>query len=337
MDTKIQEIRIAIEEEKVKSVRQVEDIRIKYLGKSGIITELMKELGKLSNEEKPIAGKKINELRQFAESKIKTLKEDFEDKEIEAKMVEEWVDITLPVKNKKIGHKHPLNLILNKICEIFIEMGFSVVHGPEVETDYYNFEALNIPKDHPARDSQDTFYINDNVLLRTQTSPVQIRVMEKQKPPIRMIAPGRVYRSDAVDSTHSPLFHQIEGLVVDKDISMAHLKGCLETFVKKLYGEKTRTRFRPHHFQFTEPSGEMDIACPKCNGEGCSICKGEGWIEILGCGMVHRNVLKGVDIDPDIYSGFAFGMGLERIAMKDLGINDLRLFYENDVRFLEQF
>jgi phenylalanyl-tRNA synthetase alpha chain len=297
----------------------------------------MKELGKLPNEEKPIAGKKINDVRGYVQDKITALKTELEDKEQAQQLEQEWIDITMPVDNHNIGHKHPLNLILDKICSIFIEMGFNVVHGPEIETDYYNFEALNIPKDHPARDSQDSFYITDNILLRTQTSPVQIRVMENQKPPIRMIAPGRVYRSDAVDSTHSPLFHQIEGLVVDKGISMAHLKGCLETFVKKLYGEKTRTRFRPHHFQFTEPSGEMDIACPKCDGKGCSVCKGEGWIEILGCGMVHRNVLNGVGIDPEVYSGFAFGLGLERIAMKDLGVNDLRMFYENDVRFLQQF
>ncbi|WP_461247804.1 phenylalanine--tRNA ligase subunit alpha [Treponema sp. R6D11] len=337
MDNKILEIKLAIEAEEVVSLKEVEEIRVKYLGKSGMITALMKELGKLPNEEKPVVGKKINELRVFSEEKIKNLKENFEDLELEKKLADEWIDISLPVKRKKIGHKHPLNIILDKICEIFINMGFSVVHGPEIETDYYNFEALNIPQDHPARDSQDSFYITENVLLRTQTSPVQIRVMENQEPPIRIIAPGRVYRSDAVDSTHSPLFHQIEGLVVDKDVSMANLKGCLETFVKKLYGEKTKTRFRPHHFQFTEPSGEMDIACPKCDGAGCNVCKGEGWIEILGCGMVHRNVLKGVGIDPDIYSGFAFGLGLERIAMKDLGINDLRLFYENDIRFLEQF
>jgi len=334
---KILEIKQQLDAEQASDLKQVDEVRVKYLGKSGLVTGLMKELGALPNEEKPLMGKEINVLKMAVQDKIDALTASFESDELDSRMQEEWLDVTLPVGAKKIGKKHPLNLILDKICDIFIGMGFNVVHGPEVETDYYNFEALNIPKDHPARDTQDSFYITENTLLRTQTSPVQIRVMEETKPPIRIIAPGRVYRSDAVDSTHSPLFHQIEGLVVDKNITMANLKGCLNSFVKALYGEKVKTRFRPHHFQFTEPSAEMDIACPKCDGKGCNVCKGEGWIEILGCGMVHRNVLSEVDIDPDVYSGFAFGMGLERIAMKDLGVNDLRLFFENDVRFLQQF
>ena len=236
-----------------------------------------------------------------------------------------------------MGHKHPLTIVLDEIKEVFIGMGFDIVDGPEVETDYYNFEALNTPKNHPARDTQDTFYINENVVLRTQTSPVQIRTMEKQEPPIRIISPGRVYRSDAVDATHSPLFHQIEGLVVDKNITFADLKGTLETFVKRLYGEDSVVRFRPHHFPFTEPSAEVDVQCFNCHGEGCRLCKNEGWIEILGCGMVHPQVLRNCNIDPEEYSGFAFGLGLERVTMRRYNIDDLRLFYENDVRFLKQF
>jgi phenylalanyl-tRNA synthetase alpha chain len=243
----------------------------------------------------------------------------------------------MPGAHGELGAKHPLTVVLDEIKEIFIGMGFDIVEGPEVEYDYYNFEALNIPKDHPARDTQDTFYITDNILLRTQTSPVQVRVMEKQKPPIRIISPGRVYRSDAVDATHSPLFHQIEGLVVDKGITMADLKGTLEAFVKRLYGEDSVVRFRPHHFPFTEPSAEVDVQCFSCHGKGCRLCKGEGWIEILGCGMVHPKVLSNCGIDPEEYSGFALGMGLERVVMRRYQIDDLRMFYENDVRFLKQF
>ena len=236
-----------------------------------------------------------------------------------------------------LGHKHPLSLALDELKEIFLGMGFSIAEGPEVEYDYYNFEALNIPKGHPARDEQDTFYVNDKVLLRTQTSPMQVRTMEQQRPPIRVIAPGRCYRSDALDATHSPLFHQIEGLVVDKGITFAHLKGTLETFIKQLYGEDSVIRFRPHHFPFTEPSAEVDVQCFHCHGEGCRLCKGEGWIEILGGGMVHPKVLQNCNIDPEVYSGFAFGIGLERITMRKYNIDDIRLFYENDVRFLGQF
>ena len=243
----------------------------------------------------------------------------------------------MPSKPSPVGKRHPLNLVLDEVKEIFLGMGFDMAEGPEVELDYYNFEALNIPKDHPARDTQDTFYISDNVVLRTQTSPVQIRTMENKKPPIRILAPGKVYRSDAVDATHSPLFHQIEGLVVDKGISMSDLKGTLSEFARRLYGEDTVTRFRPHHFPFTEPSAEMDIMCFSCQGEGCRLCKGEGWIEILGCGMVHPKVLSICGIDPEEYSGFAFGMGLDRITMRRYNIDDLRLLFENDLRFLDQF
>ena len=253
------------------------------------------------------------------------------------KLKDEVLDVTMPGKSQEIGNLHPLTKVLNEFKDIFIGLGFEVAEGPEVEYDYYNFEALNIPKNHPARDTQDTFYIEDNIVLRTQTSPIQVRVMEKQKPPIRIIAPGTVYRSDAVDATHSPVFHQVEGLVIDKGITMADLKGTLEVFVHKLYGEDTRLRFRPHHFPFTEPSAEVDISCFNCGGKGCPICKGEGWIEILGCGMVHPKVLKNCNIDPEVYSGFAFGIGLERITMFRYGIKDLRMYFENDVRFLEQF
>ena len=243
----------------------------------------------------------------------------------------------MPGRHAPIGKLHPIHLVIDEIKEIFLGMGFDVVEGPEVERDYYNFEALNIPKDHPARDTQDTFYISDEVVLRTQTSPVQIRTMENRKPPIRIIAPGKVYRSDAVDATHSPLFHQLEGMVIDKGITMSDLKGTLDVFAKRLYGEDTVTRFRPHHFPFTEPSAEMDIMCFACHGEGCRLCKGEGWIELLGCGMIHPQVLRNGGIDPDIYSGFALGMGLERVAMRRYNIDDLRLLFENDLRFLGQF
>lgn len=245
--------------------------------------------------------------------------------------------MTMPGTLPQIGYKHPLSIVLDEIKDIFMGMGFDIAEGPEVEYDYYNFEALNIPKDHPARDTQDTFYINDNIVLRTQTSPVQIRVMEKTQPPIRIIAPGRVFRSDAVDATHSPLFHQIEGLVVDKGITMADLKGTLETFAKRLYGENTKIRLRPHHFPFTEPSCEIDVSCFKCGGKGCPFCKGEGWVEILGGGMVHPKVLKNGGVDPDVYSGFAFGVGLERLVLFRFNIDDMRLLYENDMRFLSQF
>ena len=315
----------------------LDELRVKYLGKKGELTAILKQMGKLSAEERPKVGAFANEVRASIEAlideKAASIKAEMQSKKLEA----EKLDVTMPGKANPIGKPHPLTKVLDEVKEIFLGMGFSIAEGPEVELDYYNFEALNIPKDHPARDTQDTFYISDNVLLRTQTSPVQIRTMENQKPPIHIIAPGRVYRSDAVDATHSPLFHQIEGLVVDKGVTMADLKGTLELFVKRLYGEESVVRFRPHHFPFTEPSAELDVQCFACKGEGCRLCKGEGWIEILGCGMVHPKVLSICGIDPEEYSGFAFGMGLERIVMRRYNISDMRLFFENDVRFLNQF
>ncbi len=318
-------------------LKALESLRVKYLGKKGELTAVMKGMGGLSKEERPVIGRLANTVRGFIESALEEKKKALTEKAKELRLMAETIDVALPGRMPEMGAKHPLNTVLDDLQDIFIGMGFSIVEGPEVELDYYNFEALNLPPDHPARDTQDTFYINDNVLLRTQTSPVQVRVMEKQKPPIRIISPGRVYRSDTVDATHSPVFHQVEGLVIDKGITMADLKGTLEVFAKKLYGDDTRLRFRPHHFPFTEPSAEVDISCFNCKGEGCSICKGEGWIEILGCGMVHPKVLRNCGIDPEVYSGFAFGMGLERVTMFRYGIKDLRLFYENDLQFLKQF
>ena len=318
-------------------LKALDDLRVKYLGKKGELTAILKQMGKLSAEERPKVGQLANEVRSGIEALVEERTAAVKAALLDQKLALEKLDVTMPGRAAPLGKLHPLTKVLEEVKEIFLGMGFSVAEGPEVETDYYNFEALNIPKDHPARDTQDTFYISDNVLLRTQTSPVQVRTMEKQKPPIRVIAPGRVYRSDAVDATHSPLFHQIEGLVVDRGVTMADLKGTLEMFAKRLYGEEAVVRFRPHHFPFTEPSAEMDFQCFACHGEGCRLCKGEGWIEILGCGMVHPQVLENCGIDPEEYSGFAFGMGLERIVMRRYGIDDLRLFYENDLRFLNQF
>lgn len=317
--------------------KALESLRVKYLGKKGELTAILKQMGSLSAEERPKVGQLANEVRSDLESLIEKKAAELKAALLERRLEAETLDVTMPGKAAPVGHKHPLTLVLDEIKEIFLGMGFSIAEGPEVELDHYNFEALNMPKNHPARDTQDTFYINENVVLRTQTSPVQIRTMERQKPPIRVIAPGRVYRSDAVDATHSPLFHQIEGLVVDRGVTMADLKGTLELFVKRLYGENSVVRFRPHHFPFTEPSAELDVQCFSCHGKGCRLCKGEGWIEILGCGMVHPKVLSGCNVDPEVYSGFAFGMGLERIVMRRYNIDDLRLFFENDVRFLSQF
>ncbi len=318
-------------------LKEIDELRVKYLGKKGELTAILKQMGGLSAEERPVIGQLANQIRADIEAKIEEAKTALEAKALDKRLLEETLDVTMPGKKQEIGKKHPLSIVLDEIKDIFVGMGFHIAQGPEVELDYYNFEALNIPKDHPARDTQDTFYISDNVVLRTQTSPVQIRTMEQEKPPIRIIAPGRVYRSDEVDATHSPLFHQIEGLVVDKDITMADLKGTLEVFAKRLYGEDSVVRFRPHHFPFTEPSCEMDVQCFHCHGEGCRLCKGEGWIEILGGGMVHPKVLQNGGVDPEEYSGFAFGIGLERVVMRRFNIDDLRLFYENDVRFLDQF
>ena len=315
----------------------LEQIRIKYLGKKGELTAVLRGMGALSAEERPVIGQLANEVRAQIEEAIAERSAALKAKALEDQLRRERIDVTMPGNAPRMGHIHPLTKVQRELENIFIGMGFSIVEGPEVEFDYYNFQALNIPPNHPARDTQDTFYITDNILLRSQTSPVQVRAMEKIKPPIRIISPGRVYRSDAVDATHSPLFHQLEGLVVDKGITMGDLKGMLETFAKSLFGEETRLRFRPHHFPFTEPSAEVDVSCFVCGGKGCRLCKGEGWIEILGAGMVHPFVLSQCGIDPNEYSGFAFGMGIERIAMARGGINDLRLFYENDMRFLEQF
>ncbi len=315
----------------------LEALRIKYLGKKGELTALLRGMGQLSAEERPVVGQIANEVREEIEAALTEKKAVLAQKALEARLASEKLDVTVPGKKSKIGHCHPLTLVQRDMEDIFIGMGFSIAEGPEVEYDYYNFQALNIPENHPARDTQDTFYITDKILLRSQTSPVQARTMEVQKPPIRIISPGRVYRSDAMDATHSPLFHQMEGLVVDKGITMGDLKGMLETFAKTEFGEDTKVRFRPHHFPFTEPSAEVDISCFMCGGKGCRLCKGEGWIEILGAGMVHPNVLRNCGIDPEVYSGFAFGMGIERIAMLKYHINDIRYFYENDVRFIEQF
>lgn len=323
--------------ESAASLQELDAVRVKYLGKKGELTAVLKTMGKLSPEERPKVGQMANEVRELITDDLEKRNELLKAAQQEMKLKAETIDVTLPGTKVEIGHKHPLSIVLDEVKEIFLGMGFEVVGGPEVEWDYYNFEALNIPKDHPARDTQDTFYITENMLLRTQTSGVQIRTMENKKPPIRMIAPGRVFRSDAVDATHSPLFHQIEGMAIDEGITMGDLKGTLETFAKKLYGEQTKIRLRPHHFPFTEPSCEIDVSCFKCGGCGCSMCKGEGWIEILGGGMVHPKVLRTGGIDPEKYSGFAFGVGLERIAMFRFGLDDMRLLYENDVRFLDQF
>jgi phenylalanyl-tRNA synthetase alpha chain len=320
-----------------KDSKGLDEIRIKYLGKKGLLTGILRGMGGLSAEERPVIGKLANDVREEIENALDETANKIKSGEKNKRLSEEIIDVTMPGKSSKIGGLHPATRVLDEIKEIFFGMGFSIAEGPEIELDYYNFEALNIPENHPAKDEQDTFYINDKVVLRTQTSPVQVRTMEKSKPPIRIIAPGRVYRSDAVDATHSPLFHQIEGLVVDKGITMANLKGTLDTFAQRFFGEKTRTKFRPHHFPFTEPSAEVDVSCFVCGGEGCRVCKGSGWIEILGAGMVHPDVLKRSGIDPDIYSGFAFGMGLERIVMIKYGIDDIRLLFENDIRFLKQF
>lgn len=339
MKEQLAQIKLAVEEalKAANSTEALEEIRIKYMGKKGELTAVLKGMGKLTAEERPVIGALANEIRQKLEKEIEERKSAILAAEEERKLKEEIIDVTMPGRKSSEGKLHPLTQVMNELKDIFTGMGFSIAEGPEVEYDYYNFEALNIPKNHPARDTQDTFYVEDNIVLRTQTSPMQVRVMEKTKPPIRIIAPGRVYRSDTQDATHSPVFHQIEGLVVDKNITMADLKGTLEMFVKSLYGKDTRVRFRPHHFPFTEPSAEMDCSCFNCGGKGCSVCKGEGWIEILGCGMVHPKVLENCGIDPEEYSGFAFGIGLERIAMGKYNINDLRLFFENDLRFLEQF
>ena len=337
MKEKLSKIQVEALEQINSADANLDEIRIKYLGKKGELTAVLRGMGALTPEERPIVGQLANEVREAIETALNAKKTEEQAKALEAQLKAEKLDVTMPGVAAPVGHIHPLTRAQRELEDIFIGMGFSIAEGPEVELDYYNFQALNIPENHPARDTQDTFYITDNILLRSQTSPVQVRVMEHQKPPIRIISPGRVYRSDALDATHSPLFHQLEGLVIDKGITMGDLKGTLEVFAKKMFGEGTQIRFRPHHFPFTEPSAEVDVSCFVCGGKGCRLCKGEGWIEILGAGMVHPFVLSNCGIDPEEYSGFAFGLGIERITMARYGIDDIRLFYENDERFLEQF
>lgn len=331
--------------ESVKDAGELDALRVRFLGKKGELTGVLKTMGKLSAEERPVMGQAANNVRAAIEEKIETVRAELKEKAMEARLEAEAIDVTIPGTPVQLGHRHPMNKALDEAKDIFISMGFKILDGPEVELADYNFTKLNIAENHPSRDRSDTFYVTDDeeVLLRTQTSPMQIRVMEQQKPPIRMLAPGRVFRKDEADATHSPMFHQIEGLVVDEGITMGDLKGALETLIKRLYGEDAVVRFRPHHFPFTEPSCEVDMQCFKCHGTGetagqvCSTCHGEGWIELLGAGMIHPKVLKMSGIDPEVYSGWAFGIGLERTAMRRFKIADLRLIFENDVRFLEQF
>ena len=325
----------------IDGVKALEELKISFLGKKGELAQIMKELGALPKEDKPKFGQLINQTREFVENAIKEKLDEASKKGLQEKLKSEAIDVTMPGKTFALGNKHPMTIVIDEVKNIFLGMGYSIAEGPDIETDYYNFEALNMPEDHPSRDTQDTFYVDGEYVLRTQTSPVQVRIMEKGKLPIKVIAPGRVYRVDEVDATHSPVFHQLEGLVIDKNITMADLKGTLITFAKELFGDSVKTRLRPHHFRFTEPSAEMDVSCFVCDSdkpdESCSICKGEGWIEVLGCGMVHPKVLEMSGIDNKIYSGFAFGMGLDRLAMLRYGITDLRYMYQNDIRFLKQF
>lgn len=325
------------EKDLVKSLRELEELRIKYLGKKSEFTNILKNIGKSLGSERPVLGKLSNDLRNFISKSLKDKKLEISKNELKEKLQNEKIDVTEPGKKHSLGYMHPLSLVKQSMCDIFSNMGFSVVDGPEIETDYYNFEALNMPSFHPSRDTQDTFYLDDGLLLRTQTTSVQVRIMEKEKPPIRMICPGKVFRADDIDPTHSPVFHQLEGLVVDKNVTFSSLKGTLEYFIKEFYGQGIKVRFRPHNFPYTEPSAELDIECFNCKGKGCRLCKEEGYIELIGCGMVHQDVLRRCDINPDIYSGFAFGMGIERITMFKHSIDDIRLFYENDVRFSKQF
>ena len=316
---------------------RLNDVRVKFLGKKGELTAVLKGMKDVAPEERPKVGQLVNDTRAAIETILEESKTKMERAIREQKMKEEVIDVTLPSKKNIMGHRHPNTIAQEEVERIFVGMGYEVIEGPEVEYDEYNFEKLNIPADHPAKDEQDTFYINKDIVLRTQTSPVQARIMEQGNLPIRMISPGRVFRSDEVDATHSPSFHQIEGLVIDRNISFADLTGTLEVFAKELFGPETKTKFRPHHFPFTEPSAEVDVSCFKCGGKGCRFCKGSGWIEILGCGMVHPHVLEMCGIDPTEYGGFAFGVGLERIALLKYEIDDMRLLYENDIRFLKQF
>ena len=323
--------------QEAQSLQEAEDVRVKMLGKKGQLTSILKSMGGLSPEERKELGMQANKAKGEIEAMLNRTFEQLKEKAQEAKFKAEKIDVTEPGKEFKLGTKHPVTITIEEISKVFKSMGFTLVEGPEVETVYNNFDALNAGPNHPARDWTDTFYINDDVLLRTQTSPVQVRTLQSQKPPIRVFAPGRCFRCDTPDATHSPMFHQVEGLVVDEGITMADLKGVLDSFAKQMFGEETKTKFRPHHFPFTEPSAEMDVSCFKCGGKGCRVCKGSGWIEILGCGMVHPSVLKVGGIDTEKYTGFAFGMGVERVAMLKHEIDDIRLLYENDMRFIEQF
>lgn len=323
--------------QKVQNSAELEQLKVKVLGRKGELTQQMRLLGKMSPEERPAFGQMVNAVREKLTAAMEKMEADLKEKENAIRFAKEAVDVTAPGTQLPRGSYHPLSLVLQDIRDTFLEMGFSISEGPEIELDHYNFELLNIPKDHPARDEQDTFYIDDNIVLRTHTSPVQARTMLSQKPPIKMICPGRVFRSDDVDATHSPVFHQVEGLVVDKGIHFGHLKWLLDDFAKRFFGPETQTRFRPGYFPFTEPSAEVDATCSACHGKGCRVCKGTGWIEILGCGMVHPNVLRGCGIDPEEYTGFAFGMGIDRLANIKYNITDIRLLFEGDVRFLSQF
>lgn len=323
--------------EAAKNSEKLEELRVRFLGRKGELTAILKQMGSLSAEERPKMGALANDVRGFIEKELEFRGKALAEEALALKLESEQVDVTLPGSHRELGHKHPMTSLLDEVKEIFIGMGFEIIEGPEVETTFYNFTALNTPENHPSREPQDTFYFSPDVLLRTQTSAMQARYMETHKPPFRIIAPGRTYRKDEVDATHSPMFHQIEGLVVDKGIKFTDLKGTLDMLFKKIYGEDTRIRFRPHHFPFTEPSAEMDLQCFNCHGEGCRMCHGEGWIEMLGCGMVHPNVLRICGIDPDEYSGFAFGLGTDRMAMWRYGVSDMRLFFDNDMRFLTQF
>ena len=317
--------------------KELEEFRVRVMGKKGTLTSLLRGMGGLPAEERPRMGQLVNEVRAELEAALEERASAVHKAQQASRLEAERLDVTMPGRRGRQGGLHPLNIVLEDLIDIFQSMGFDVVDGPEVETDHYNFEALNLPQDHPARDMQDTFYISDNLLLRTQTSAAQIRIMESRKPPIRIICPGRVYRADEVDATHSPVFHQVEGLVVDKGITMCDLKGVLEQFAHEIYGPETKVKFRPSFFPFTEPSVEVDVSCSECGGKGCRVCKDAGWIEILGAGMVHPNVLRGCGIDPEVYSGFAFGIGLDRLATTRYKISDIRLMFENDQRFLEQF
>lgn len=342
MEEKLEQLRQEAAEfikKQAENLTQLNEIRVKYLGKKGEITSLLRGLGSLSAEDRPRIGQIVNNAREELEALIAEKKAELDAAELARKLADEKIDVTLPGRKLPAGNLHPLTLTLNRIKNIFMDMGFSVEEGPEIERDYFNFEALNLPKDHPARDMQDSFYITEEILMRTQTSPVQARTMQAHEPnsPIRMIAPGRVYRRDDYDATHSPMFTQVEGLVIDEGISFADLKGTLEVFLHKIFSEDVGVRFRPSFFPFTEPSAEVDISCVMCHGKGCRVCKGTGWLEILGAGMVHPHVLEMSGYDPKKVSGFAFGLGVERIAMLSYGIDDLRLFYDNDVRFLKQF